>query len=114
MPASGLQNAVHLIWHLPRLASWHCAGWLLHCHWILNGNYAVYTAFVYIYIYIYICMCIRRVSGDSSICMFFIVPVRVMVLLHLAFASARLVPLRRLVAGWALYFEQQLCSVLAL
>ena len=66
---------------------------------------------LYIYIYMYVH---RTHVGDSSICMFFIVPVRVMVLFHLAFASARLVPLRRLVAGWALYFEQQLCSVLAL
>ena len=69
MPASGLQNAVHLIWHLPRLASWHCAGWLLHCHWILNGNYAVYTAFVYIYVYIYIYVYVHKTHvGDSSIC----------------------------------------------
>ena len=68
---------------------------------------------LYIYIYIYMYVHTTRV-GDSSICMFFIVPVRVMVLFHLAFASARLVALRRLVAGWALYFEQQLCSVLAL
>ena len=32
--------------HLPRRASWHCVGWLLDGHWILNRNYVAY-AYVY-------------------------------------------------------------------
>ena len=31
-----VQNPVPPIRHLPRRASWHCVGWLLDGHWILN------------------------------------------------------------------------------
>ncbi len=41
-----VRNPVPPIRHLPRRASWHCVGWLLDGHWILNRNYVAY-AYVY-------------------------------------------------------------------
>ena len=65
------------------------------------------------------CVCIymyvhKRYVGDSGICLFYIASVRVTVLLLLAFSSVRLVALHRLVAEWALDFEQELCSIQSL
>ena len=46
--------------------------------------------------------------------MCYIAPLQKPVRPHLAFASARLMALRRLAAGRALHFEQELCSIKAL
>ena len=57
-------------------------------------------------------MCLyKRYVWDSGICICYIVSVQNSVTCHLAFASARLMALRRLVAGQALDFEHGLCSI---
>ena len=55
-----------------------------------------------IYMYLY-----KRYVGGSDMCICCIVSVQKPVPLHLAFASARLVALRRLVAGRALDFAEE-------
>ena len=56
-----------------------------------------------IYMYLY-----KRYVGDPDICICYIAPVQNPVPPHLALASARLMALRRLVAGRALEFEGEL------
>ena len=58
-----------------------------------------------IYMYLF-----KRYVGDPDICICYIAPVQNPVPPHLAFASARRMALRRLAAGWALDFEEELCS----
>ena len=53
----------------------------------------------------------KRYVGDLDICICYIASVQNPVPPHLAFASARLMALRRLVAGRALDFEEELCSI---
>ena len=59
-----------------------------------------------IYMYLY-----KRYVGDPDICICYIAPVQNPVPPHLAFASARLMALRRLVAGRALDFEEESCML---
>ena len=63
-----------------------------------------YRLIIYMYLY-------KRYVGGPDICICYIVPVQNPVPLHLAFASARLMALRRLVAGRALDFEEEVCSI---
>ena len=63
-----------------------------------------YMHMIYMYLY-------KRYVGDPDICICYIAPVQNPVPPHLAFASARLMALRRLVAGRALEFEEELCSI---
>ena len=58
------------------------------------------------YMYLY-----KRYVGDPDICICYIGPVQNPVRFQLAFASARLMALRRLVAGRALDFREELCSI---
>ena len=63
-----------------------------------------YMYMIYMYLY-------KRYVGDPDMCICCIAPVQNPVPLHLAFASARLVALRRLVAGQALDFEEEVGSI---
>ena len=63
-----------------------------------------YMHMIYMYRY-------KRYVGDIDTCICYIALVQNPVSFHLAFASARLVALRRLVAGWALDFAVELCSI---
>ena len=66
-----------------------------------------YMHMIYMYMY-------KRYVGDPDIFICYIAPVQNPVPLDLAFASLRFMALRRLVAGRALDFEQELFSIKAL
>ena len=97
---------------LPHLA--FASACLMVLRWLVAGRALDFdeelcSICICVYMYLY-----KRYVGEPDICIFYIAPVQNPVPSHLAFASARLMALRRLVAGRALDFEPELCSIKAL